>query len=226
MKAAAASAKVVALVPMRHHSQRVPGKNYREVAGKPLYAHILETLSRCGEVGQIVVDTDSPVIMEGVSRNYPSVRRIDRPEHLRGEHVSMNEILIHDVTEVPAEVYLQTHSTNPLVRPETVSRAIETFLRDAQHDSLFSVTRLQNRLWTADGRAINHDPGRLIRTQDLPPVFLENSCIYLFRRQTLLERRNRIGANPLLFEIDPEEAWDVDTEFDLRMVEMLLERRK
>ena len=58
--------KLVALVPMRHHSQRVPGKNYRPLAGKPLYQHIIETLLACPEIDQVVVDTDSPPVMDGL----------------------------------------------------------------------------------------------------------------------------------------------------------------
>jgi len=70
--------KVVALVPMRHHSQRVKGKNYRELAGKPLFHHILDTLKSCSEIDAIVVDTDSPIIMERVRSQYPEIVLLER----------------------------------------------------------------------------------------------------------------------------------------------------
>jgi len=57
---------IVALVPMRHHSQRVPGKNYRPLGGKPLYQHVIETLLACPEIDRVVVDTDSPPIVAGL----------------------------------------------------------------------------------------------------------------------------------------------------------------
>ena len=63
--------KIVALVPMRHDSVRVPGKNYRPIAGKPLYHHILETLLACPEITQVVVDTDSPVILKDWQKTSP-----------------------------------------------------------------------------------------------------------------------------------------------------------
>jgi CMP-N-acetylneuraminic acid synthetase len=210
---------------MRHRSERVPGKNHRMVAGRPLYAYILETLSSCPELDGIVVDTDSPPIREGVAREFPSVTLLDRPEHLRAGDVSMNDVLLHDVEQVPAEAYLQTHSTNPLLRPQTVSRAIDAFQNDREHDSLFSVTPVNVRLWSAEGAALNHNPKDLLRTQDLPLVYQENSCLYLFRREVFIERRNRLGRNPRLFTIDREEAWDVDEELDLKVVEALLQRR-
>jgi len=219
--------RIVALVPMRHHSVRVPGKNYRLIAGKPLYQHILEALLSCPEITTVVVDTDSPVIVEGVRTDFPAVQLLERPAHLRADTVPMNEILMHDTSHYPADFYLQTHSTNPLLRPQTVSRAIQTLITQyPAYDSLFGVTRLQTRLWDALARPINHNPNILLRTQDLPPVYEENSCLYLFTRQTLEMRRTRIGDRPWLFEIDPLEARDIDEEHDFILADILLQQRQ
>jgi len=85
---------------------------------------------------------------------------------------------------------------------------------------------MQTRLWDQSGRAINHDPAILIQTQDLPPVYEENSCLYIFKRQTLLDCRNRLGDHPMMFEIDPPEAWDIDEELDFQIVEFLMTQGK
>jgi len=219
--------KIVVLVPMRHHSERVPGKNYRLLNGKPLYAHIIETLLAVPEVSKIVVDTDSPVILEGLRKDYPQVGTIERPEHLRAGTIPMNEILLHDTALEPADLYLQTHSTNPLLRAETLSAAIKA-LRDnyPAYDSLFGVTRLQTRLWDQLARPINHNPAILLRTQDLPPTYMENSCVYLFTRQTLEQRRNRLGERPYMFEVSAAEAWDIDEELTFQIVDLLLKQRE
>ena len=215
--------RIVAIVPMRHSSERVPGKNYRPLAGKPLYHHIIDTLLKVTSIAEVVIDTDSDLILEDAGDRFPSVTLMRRPEHLRDGHISMNEILRNDLDRVPADLYLQTHSTNPLLRAETLSRAIDAFERAGDsRDSLFGVTRLQTRLWTHDGHPMNHDPAVLLRTQDLPPVYEENSCMYLFPPQLLRERRTRIGANPLLFEVPREEAWDIDEEVDFDMVSAVL----
>jgi CMP-N-acetylneuraminic acid synthetase len=215
----------VALVPMRHHSQRVPGKNYRLLAGKPLYQHILTTLLAVPEIRQVVVDTDSEVVMEGLRNQFPQVCVLPRPEHLRADDIPMNEILLYDTEQVPADFYLQTHSTNPLLKAGTVSSAIQAFLAAYPgSDSLFSVTRLQTRLYDREGRAINHDPRELLQTQDLPPVFEENSCLYLFTREALLRRRHRLGERPLMFEMEASEAWDIDEELDFKIVDFLMQR--
>ena len=218
---------IVALVPMRHDSQRVPGKNYRSLAGKPLFHHIIGTLLACPEIYEVVVDTDSPTIISGLKEHFPQVRILERPDVLRSGEIAMNEVLLYDTSQVEAEFYMQTHCTNPLLRPQTVSRAIQALLASIpSYDSLFSVTRLQTRLWDALGRAINHNPAILLRTQDLPPIFEENSCLYIFTRKTLVSRRNRLGERPLMFEMDASEAWDIDEELDFLIADFLIKREK
>jgi CMP-N-acetylneuraminic acid synthetase len=177
------------------------------------------------EIDQIIVDTDSDPVMDGLRVDFPQVKIIERPETLRADDVPMNDILIYDTDEIQADFYLQTHSTNPLLKPGTVSRAIQSlFSNYPDHDSLFSVTRLQTRLYDQHGRAINHDPLVLIQTQDLPPVYEENSCLYLFTRENLLKRHHRIGEKPIMFEIDPAEAWDIDEQLDFDICDFLLSR--
>jgi CMP-N-acetylneuraminic acid synthetase len=138
----------------------------------------------------------------------------------------MNDILLYDTSKVAADIYLQTHSTNPLLKAETIESALDAFLEVYPgRDSLFSVTRLQTRLWDQDGKPINHDPSVLLQTQDLPPVFEENSCIYIFTRDILEKRHNRLGSNPLMFEMDAEEAWDIDDELDFSITEYLMKNK-
>lgn len=208
---------------MRHFSERIPGKNYRIFHDRPLFHIILQTLMETTLFEQIIVDTDSPIISENISANFPDVLVLERPEHLRGDQISMNEILLHimDSSEA-AEFYLQTHATNPLLTKNTIVNAVSAF-RDHYpvFDSLFSVTRIQKRLWDSYSHAINHDPGLLLRTQDLVPVYEENSCIYIFSRESLLLNGNRLGSRPMMFEIPAPEAWDIDEEIDFRIAEFL-----
>lgn len=219
--------KITALVPMRHHSQRVPRKNFRLIAGKPLFHFVIENLLQVPEISQIIVDTDSPEIMDGLNRYFPEVKIIDRPVELRADDLSMNEILLYDVTKTKDEFFLQTHSTNPLVSPLTFSRAIQLFHNHSdKFDSLFAVTRIQVRLWDSNGKPINHDPSVLLQTQDLPPVYEENSCFYIFSKDIFTARRNRLGEKPMMFEVDRDEAWDIDEEIDFQIVELLLENRE
>lgn len=218
--------EVVALLPMRAGSERVPRKNVRSLAGRPLFHHALDALLCCEHVAAVVIDTDCHEVMASVERDFATARArielLERPPQLRAATVSMNDVILHDVQQVVAPLYLQTHATSPLLTPATLAAAIERFVaaREA-HDSLFSVTRRHTRLWDAQGSPLNHDPRQLLRTQDLPPVYEENSCFYIFERALILETGNRIGARPLLFEVDPIEAWDIDDAGDFEIAEAL-----
>jgi CMP-N-acetylneuraminic acid synthetase len=218
----------VALMPMRHSSERVPGKNYRPFGdGRPLFHHTLDALMGCSLIDKIVINTDSPTIAEQCAEKYPDVIIIDRPESIQGGMTPMNDVLLHDVKTVESQFYLQTHSTNPIMSSDTITKAVETFFKNYPiYDSLFSVTKVQTRYWDSLARAINHNPNILIRTQDLPPFYEENSCLYIFERNTLIDRHNRIGNRPFLFEMDPYEAVDIDEEIDFRIAEEVFRQRK
>jgi CMP-N-acetylneuraminic acid synthetase len=211
----------VAFVPIRHVSERVPGKNYRSFNGRPLFHHIVTTLLRVDRIREVVIDTDSPTVIDSVTAEFPDVRVVQRADHLCGGDVPMTEVLRRDAEIVPSEWYLQTHATNPLLTAATVERALDAMQNDlGQHDSLFSVTRMHTRLFDAAGRPLNHDPAVLVRTQDLPPVFEENSNLYLFTADQIAGGR-RIGERPLLFEVDPLEAIDIVEEHDFVLAESI-----
>ena len=216
---------IVAIVPMRHNSERVPGKNYRPLGGVPLYHHITKALFAAPSISKVVIDTDSPIIMEDAAHAFPEVIVFERPEHLRDGNTSMNQVLLNTISQIPADFYVQTHSTNPLLKTQTIERAIQAFLQSSEYDSLFSVTRLQTRLWDKNGQPMNHDRNVLLRTQDLPPVYEENSNLYIFDKATLEKRGNRIGTRPLMFEIDAAEACDIDDELDFKTAEFLFLQR-
>ena len=217
--------RTVAIVPMRHNSERVPGKNYRKLAGFPLYHHVVRMLLSVPEIDLIVIDTDSEFIINDCAEHFPSVHVLLRPEHLRDGGIAMNTVLLNTLEQVDADVVLQTHSTNPFLTAQTVSGALKLFARpDCENDSVFSVTRLQARLWDSDNAPVNHDPSVLLRTQDLDPLFIENSCFFVFTPQLLRERGNRIGARPLMVEMAPLEAVDIDTEEDFALAAAIAER--
>lgn len=218
---------IAALLPMRHSSERVPGKNYRFFAGKPLFYHIVESLLGSSAITSVVIDTDSPIIKEMCSKDFPQVIVLDRPAHLRDGTIPMNDILLNITNQIQTDFYLQTHSTNPLLSERSIVRAVDTFCKSFPiYDSLFSVTRKQVRMWDQLARPINHNHSILLRTQDLPPIYEENSCIYIFSKEILLQKHNRIGNRPFLFEIDEIEAQDIDVELNFQVAEFLFQETR
>jgi CMP-N-acetylneuraminic acid synthetase len=214
--------KVVALLPVKDHSERVKGKNFRLFCGKPLFHHIIHTLDLVYAIDEIVIDTDSPRIIAeapGLSRK---VQIIKRPEELCGDFVSTNKIFEYDLSQIKADIYIQTHATNPILKAETIAKSIGKFVSvEDEYDSLFSVNKYQSRFYNVGCTPINHDPENLIRTQDLEPIYEENSCLYVFTAESFKKKKRRIGIKPFMFETPPIESVDIDDEFTFRIAELL-----
>lgn len=219
--------KITVLIPMKGNSERVPNKNLRLFDGKPLYHAIVSELHRSKYVTQIVINTDSPKIKEDANKYFPGVIIVDRPVEIQGDFVPMNDVIAYDMSQVPSDIYIQTHSTNPLLKAETLDAAIEQYLAgNGKFDSVFSVTRLQTRLYWEDGKAVNHNPAELLRTQDLPPVFEENSNFFIFTKDSFEKADNkRIGLHPLMFPMNKIEAQDIDEPVDFILAETLYKIR-
>ncbi len=214
--------KFAALLPMKGHSERVKNKNIRDFNGRPLFYHVLSTLMKCEYVSGVYIDTDSAEIAKQARHFFPDVHIIERPSELCGDMVSMNAVIKHDMKVAECEYYIQTHTTNPLLKLETLNKGCEFFIKNVdKYDSLFSVNRLQTRLYDEDGQAVNHDPDRLIRTQDLPPLYEENSNLYIFSRASFLESNARIGRKPQMLEMDRLESIDIDEETDFILAEQI-----
>jgi len=220
--------KIVAIVPIKHESTRVPGKNYRLMNGKPLYYWILKTLLSTREIDQIVIDTNSPIVKRGI-KEYFDMKRIviyDRPDHLHAGDISTNRLLINVIEDLKldADLYLQTHTTNPLLKLDSILGAIEEYISKLSegYETLFSVKTHHTRLYDKDGNDMNHSRFKLIPTQDLDPIYEENSCIYLFTKETLLKYDARIGAKALLYPISSIESQDIDWEEDFLITEVIM----
>jgi len=216
--------KITALMPMKGVSERVPNKNMRAFSGAPLYTVVLNQLQLSHFVDTICVNTDSEIITDDIRSRFPDVRVHPRPMELLGHDTPMNLIIQNDIHQLEGEWFLQTHSTNPLLTSDTIDRALESFFRQeiGLYDSMFSVTRVQTRLYWEDGSAVNHDPKVLLKTQDLPIIYEENSCFYLFSRSSFEAAGNkRIGLKPYMYEISKLEAVDIDEPDDFRLAEFM-----
>lgn len=210
--------KIVALLPLKANSVRVKGKNFRDFCGKPLFRWILDTLLEVEEIEKIIINTDARYILAEnglVDTNRITIR--DRMPEICGDHVSMNLVLADDLANVPADLYLMTHATNPLMSADTVRKAIAAFQsarEQGQADSMFTVNKLQSRLYREDCSPMNHDPDNLIPTQNLEPLFEENSNLYIFTAESFAKSEARIGKQPMMYESPYFESIDIDNPID------------
>ncbi len=218
---------MICLLPMKDHSSRVKDKNVRLIRGKPLFFYILNTLLEVDGIDKIAIDTDSERIKEWINKLFDTnkIDIIERPPHLIGDNVPMNSIIAYDMEKYDDNFFMQTHSTNPLLKRETIERAIDIFFeKKDKYDSLFTVTPVKKRMYWQNLIPINHNPMILLNTQDLPLIYEENSCIYIFSEESFkVNGNNRIGKKPFAMEIDKIESFDIDDEDDFLIVKTLIE---
>ena len=223
--------EIYALLPMKEHSERVPEKNFRLLKGRPMFCYVADTLKETGLFTKLVVNTDSEHIAELVRENYGDWSMvIKRPDKLRGDFVSMNDVISYDIQLIGEESYFfQTHSTSPFLTKNTINNAVKMYLSKcvgSEFDSLFSVNKYKSRFYDKEMRPINHKPEELLRTQDLEPVYEENSNFYLFSGGAFKGNdNNRIGKRPLVYEMASNnfETLDIDEMSDWKFAELLIE---
>jgi CMP-N-acetylneuraminic acid synthetase len=209
---------------MKANSERVKGKNFRDLAGKPLFKWILDSLLAVKEIDLVVINTDARhILAENGLVESDRVLIRDRKPELCGDMVSMNLILADDIEAISAERYIMTHTTNPLITPSTISNGLKELDLNTDNDSLFTVNKIQTRFYRENCSAVNHDPDNLIRTQDLEPWYEENSCLFYFTRDSFRKTNARIGETPLMMVTPPLESLDIDEPHDWTMVAALAE---
>jgi len=218
--------ETIALMPLKAHSERIPGKNFRSFCGKPLFRWMLDTLLATEDVDLIVINTDARAELEanGLEPN-PRILVRERKPELCGDFVSMNAVIADDVGNVAANTYLMTHTTNPLLSRATIVAALAAYkegLAKGTCDSVLTVNRFQTRFYRADGSAVNHNPAELLRTQDLEPWYEENSNLYVFSAESFRKTGARIGVKPRLFETLRKESMDIDDQDGWDLAEALV----
>jgi len=222
--------KICIIVPIKHNSERVPGKNFRDFNGKPLFHIVLNTLLKSNYINHIYIDTNSPIVMESIKTDFKDtmISTYERPLELQSGDTPTNVLLENIITNLNLDYdyYLQTHVTNPLLKVETIDECIKTFMEKEKdgYDSLFTAKQLQTRLYRNQNNnvsALNHNPNELIPTQNLEPLYEENSCLYIFKKDILFERHHRIGYKPYIHVMNDIESSDIDIESDFILAEQL-----
>lgn len=220
---------LVALLPLKGNSERVPQKNIRPLNGKPLFFFVADNIKKTKLFDKLVINTDSADIEKMAMDRYGDWVNVNkRPTDLQGDMISMNRIIAYDVKTIGiGHDYMQTHSTSPFLSPKTIVSAVTEYREQkiaGSLDSLFSVSEIHSRLYTKDLCPINHDPHVLGRTQDLEVVYEENSAFYLFSGESFMANDHRIGRFAKIFPMPKNslECLDIDEIEDWVFAEQIL----
>ncbi|MCX5782682.1 MAG: acylneuraminate cytidylyltransferase family protein [Elusimicrobia bacterium] len=214
---------VSVLVPMKGHSERVPSKNTRILGNVPLFYHILRSLESAQSVYEILVNTDSEKIKDLLHKDFPKIVIIDRPPQLLGDKVPMTPIIEYDLKFIKTGHFMQTHVTSPFIKPATIDSAIETYFEGLSEgfDSVMGVNRFQTRFYDQNKKPVNHNPNIMVPSQDMPPLYEDNSSFYINSIENFMKYKNRVGRNPIFIEIPKLESLDIDEENDFILCQAL-----
>lgn len=210
--------KVVAFVPIKLNSKRLPRKNILPIGDQALCWHICNTLLNVNGIDETYVYCSDEQIREYIPKE---IRFLKREKKLDSDLVKGFEIYESFINEVDADVYVLAHTTSPFIKSSTIENALNKMLNEG-YDSAFSARKIQTFAWY-NGKPINYDLNDVPRTQDMVPIYVETSAFFMFEKEIFTINRRRIGFNSYIQEVDNAEAVDIDTkedyEFSLKLIE-------
>ncbi len=208
--------KVVAFVPIKLNSSRVPHKNILEVGGRPLCYHIMDTLLKVNHIDEVYVYCSDSKI-----KNYipEGIKYLKRDEKLDQDLVKGEDIYKAFINEIDADIYILAHTTSPFTKVESIQNALNQVMFEG-YDSSFSAQKIQTFTWYK-GSPLNYSFTDVVRTQDIEPVLVETSGFYMFKKEIFSEHARRIGFNPYIQIVNNLEAIDIDEVEDFEFAKLV-----
>ena len=201
--------KVVAFVPIKLNSQRLPHKSILPIAGHPLCWHLCNTLTQVKGIDEVYVYCSDPAVKQYLPEK---VIFLQRPARLDGDLVKGFDIYREFIKTIDADVYVLAHVTSPFIKLSSCQNALDHIL-SGENDSAFSAERIQTFAWY-HGKTINYDLNNVPRTQDMDPIWVETSAFFMFKKEIFTVHNRRIGFNPYIQEVSGIEAVDIDEQKD------------
>lgn len=209
--------KIVAHIPVKLRSQRLPGKNIKQLGGKPLIHYVQQTIKSVKGIDEVFVYCSDERI-----KGYllDGVRFLKRSPSLDSDSTKINEVLQAFAKDVKADLYVLVHATAPFISAASIEAGLEA-VKSGAADSALAVEKMQDFFWQ-DGKPLNYDPASIPRTQDLNPIYKETCGLYIFSYDLLMKHNRRVGFAPKLIEVSTREAVDIDTEEDFMLAQAML----
>lgn len=231
--------KILAFIPARGGSKRIPKKNLKLLNGKPLIAYTIEAARKSRLVNRIIVSTDSEEIAS-VSKQYGAEVPFMRPENISQSHSTEMQFFEHALDwlekneNYTTDLIVLLYPTSPFRKPESIDRAVEEMMKNTGADSLRSVTLCSEhpyKMWVIeDGRLQPFVKGgdknlHTLSYQLLPTVYIQNASIYITKPETIRNKKNPTGDLIVPFIMDEQESIDVNTPLDFELAEMIITKQ-
>lgn len=216
---------IVALIPLRGGSKSIPGKNIKEMAGKPLCAWVLETACNALGSSNVFVSTESKEIAGVVENLKLGVKIIERPFELASDTASTESVMLHFAEKVKFNILITLQATSPLTTSDDIRKALGLFKKN-KFDSILTGVRSKRFFWTPEGEAVNYDPMNRPLRQQMGGWIMENGAFYITKREILEQYKCRLGGKIGIYEMAPETAIEIDEPEEWAEVERCLIKRR
>ena len=229
---------IVALIPARSGSKRVPDKNIRPLAGHPLIAYSIAAALQSGIFDAVIVSTDSERYAD-IARHYGAEIPFLRPAKIAGDTAPDIEWVKHMLSELRRDgrdydCFSILRPTSPFRLPETIRRAWDEFLAEDGVDSLRAVEKCQQhpgKMWIVREKRMMQllpmgpaeQPWHSSQYPSLPVVFVQNASLEIARAKVVFEDKSIAGSILMPFFTKDFEGFDVNSEYDWQLAEHMVQ---
>lgn len=227
--------KIIAIIPARGGSKGLPGKNIKELNGKPLIAYSIEAALNSNVFDKVIVSTDSEEIAE-VSKKFGAEIPFLRPLELATDKADSMDTLIHalkfysDIGE-NFDYIIKLQPTSPLRTAEDIKKAVNLII-EKNGDAVISVSECKHHpLWT-NTLNIDMKMNKFLKDevkgknrQELDKYYELNGMIFLSKTKKLIDTRDWYGENSYAQVIDGNRAIDIDNIIDFKLAEIILQEK-
>ena len=222
--------KIIVIIPARGGSKRIPQKNIKLLAGKPMIVYSIEQSLNSRYIDEVYVSSDDKKILE-ISKKF-GAEIIKRPKKYATDKAKTIDVLKHTLKKIKADLIVLLQPTSPLRKVENIDKAIEIFFKK-NADTVVSVTKRnlgpQWILKKQNGRVaflFGNDFSK-IRTQDQDETYEINGAVYVFLKENILNSKNYpIGKKVYPLVINKIEALEIDDREDFMLVDLILRNKK
>jgi CMP-N,N'-diacetyllegionaminic acid synthase len=232
---------IVALIPARSGSKRVPDKNIRLLAGHPLIAYTISAALQSAIFSSVIVSTDSELYAE-IARHYGAEAPFLRPPELAGElspDIEWVEYTLNCLREERRvyDLFSILRPTNPFRQPETIRRAWHEFFAENGVDSLRAAEKCKQhpgKMWVVRGKrmtpllplSLADQPWHSIQYQSLPEIYVQNASLEIAWSHVVFQGRTIAGNVVMPFFTKDHEGFDINSEYDWKLSEDLIQGGK
>ena len=228
--------KILAIIPARGGSKRLPRKNIRPLAGKPLLAYSIEAARSSQYIDRIIVSTEDMEIAN-IAKKFGADVPALRPMELAEDATKSDDVLKYTAEYMESkenyipDIIVLIQPTSPLVSAEDIDKTVETLIAGNSHSSLTVCEITERPEWMY---LLNNKKPMLFlnksslkaRSQDLPELGIINGAVYVMTHNTIMKRNKIIDENTSIYLMPRERTVDIDELFDFQLAEFLMKANK